>query len=434
MTWEQKFDVDKNNKPKANNYNAQLIVDNDGSIFRPLAFDQLKAQAMWMFPPPWCRDVNGELDEDEAFRYPLPVVDADASRAMIWIYNKYNVALTPAQIGLALEVGAYGNPFDPVRGYLSGLSWDRIPRIDTWLTDYLGVKDTPLVRAMGAKWLISAVARIYQPGCQADHVLVLEGQQGIGKSSVLRALTGAAWFTDVELDVSSKDGTMMNAGVWIRELSELAGMRKAEIERVKAFLTRRVDKYRPPYGRHNIEIPRRMVFAATTNPTNYLNDPTGARRFWPVWCAKADVVSIADARDQLWAEARERYSSEEKWWLTDSEMIAAAAAEQSDRNIEDPWFEAVERYARGRDYVVINEALTALAERGTFAGPDRMKWSPADGQRVGAIFRSMGFTEKRRTGNGHDRVYRYYKATASNGRTEPMDAPRDVNESKVTAA
>jgi putative DNA primase/helicase len=185
--------------------------------------------------------------------------------------------------------------------------------------------------------MIAAVARIFRPGCQSDHTLLLEGNQGIGKSSALRVLAGDDYFTDHMSDLGSKDSRVELSGKWIVEMAELDTVRRAALERVKAYLTARFDNFRPPYGRNMESLPRSCVFAATTNDHAALNDETGNRRFWPVRCNRVDVNGLKRDRDQLWAEAYGRFKNGECWWLETADLAEAARQEQEQRYEGDPW-------------------------------------------------------------------------------------------------
>ncbi len=224
-----------------------------------------------------------------------------------------------------------------MRNYLESLVWDKVPRIDAWLIDYLGCTDSQFIRAASSRWLLSAVARIFRPGCQADHVLLLEGPQGIRKSSALRALVGDEWFADHIADLGCKDSRLDLLGKWVIEMSELASMRRAEIEKVKAFLTARTDHFRPPYGRRAVDVPRQNVFAASTNDEQPFVDSSGNRRFWPVRCGNIDAARIERDRDQLWAEAYHRYRQGEVWWLDTQELNLLAREEQEERYEPGVW-------------------------------------------------------------------------------------------------
>lgn len=262
-----------------------------------------------------------------------------------WLQN--NGIYVPMHIaGQAVQTVAMERPFHPVRKYLKGLKWDGVHRVPSWLTIYLGVKHSGYVEAVGRCWLISAVARVYQPGCQADHTLILEGPQGIQKSTSLRVLA-EPWFTDEIADLGSKDAALQTAGAWIIELAELEAMGKSETPKVKAFITRRCDRFRPPYGARLIDSPRQCVFAASVNPNasgtyRAFQDETGGRRFWPVRCTKIDIDGLVRDKDQLWAEACVRYRDGESHWLTDSEIIRLAECEQAERYEGDPWDALIE--------------------------------------------------------------------------------------------
>ena len=219
---------------------------------------------------------------------PRPWSDSDDVRAAEWLQRR-EINVAPMVVSRSVNAVAREITVHPVRDYLGALAWDGMPRLETWPCRYLGAEDTAFNRTVGALWLISAVARIFRPGVKADHMLVLEGPQGAKKSTALKILAGEAWFTDELPDLGSKDAAMHMHGVWIIEMAELDAIGKAEVSRIKAFLTRTTDRYRPPYGRYTIEVPRQCVFAGTVNPDTYLRDETGNRRFWPVRCGTIDI-------------------------------------------------------------------------------------------------------------------------------------------------
>lgn len=233
--------------------------------------------------------------------------------------------------------------FDPVLDYLNTLRHDGVLRLDTWLTSYLGAEDNPLNRAIGRKMLVAAVRRARQPGCKFDQIVVLEGEQGGGKSSALRILAGDENFSDAEiLSADQREQQELIAGVWICELSELAGLRKTEIEKVKLFASKTCDSARPAYGRARVDRLRRCIFVGTTNDAEYLQDPTGNRRFWPVSTGTIDLAALRRDRDQLWAEAAK--ANEE---LTIPPALWPAATErQASRLVSDPWEDVLENIER----------------------------------------------------------------------------------------
>lgn len=227
--------------------------------------------------------------------------------------------------------------YHPVKDYLGALAEpDDTTVLDTWLTKYLGAADTATTREIGKRFLISAVARIYQPGCQADHMLVLEGSQGIGKSSAVRALAGD-WFKAGIGDLSNKDASLGLAGKWIIELDELTGFARKDWNSIKAFISKTVDNERKPYERVAVSLPRQCVFIGTTNDHEYLSDMTGARRFWCVACGAIDLDGLRTAKDGIWAAAVKAYKAGEAWHVTDKATLASLAEVAEQRRITDPW-------------------------------------------------------------------------------------------------
>jgi predicted P-loop ATPase len=229
------------------------------------------------------------------------------------------------------------HPFHPVRDYLTSQTHDEEPRLQNWLSSYLGVEPTEYTRAIGPKWLISAVARIMKPGCQVDTSLCLEGPQGKYKSSSLRVLASDQWFTDQIGDIAGREASSDLPGKWIVEFSDLRSIAGSQISSLNSFMTRRTDHYRPTYGRNSRDFPRQCVFAVTTNQSAYLQDETGNRRWWPVICRHIDIDALRRDRDQIWAEAYAMYQSERPWWIEDDSVRQAAVEQQSNRLMEDPW-------------------------------------------------------------------------------------------------
>jgi hypothetical protein len=305
------------------------------------------------------------------------------------------VPLRSSTCAEAVAAVADDNRVHPIREYLEGLEWDGTPRLDRWLSTHLGAvargePQAVYLRQVGRRWPISAVARIYRPGCKADHGLIIEGGQGIGKSTALAALTPTPeWFTDEIADLGSKDAAQDITGKWIIELGELSALKRGDVERVKAFMSRSTDHYRPSYGRRSQDFPRQCVFAGTTNADAYLADETGNRRFWPVKVGKIDIDAIQRDRDQLWAEAVHAFKAAEKWWL-DREVEQAAAEEQAERRITDPWEELVLPWLVGRagDVTIADIMQTAL-------GLDTAKRDQPAQNRVARILRANGWERVR---------------------------------------
>jgi len=281
---------------------------------------------------------------------------------------------------------------------LQGLRWDGVERVDRWLWAYLGAEDTEYSRAVGSRWLVSAVARVLRPGAKADCCLILEGAQGIRKSTALRKLAGE-YFTDELADLGSKDAAMQTRGAWIIELSELARLSHSEVARIKAFMSRTTDRFRPPYGMRLVESPRQCVFAGTVNHSTYLRDETGGRRFWPVACGRIDVDGLTRDRDQLWAEAKARFDAGVVWWCRTG---ANGRGQQVDRYEGDPWEEVIAPWVESQSSVSISEVLEKCLQK------LQALWTQTDKNRASRCLRALGW-ERYRERHGSRLEWRYRK-------------------------
>ena len=377
-----------------------------------LGFNEFSQKVVTRGPTPWGKEVGSRW------------ADADDSLATEWLQREVGVFVGSNTVAEAVQTVARENSFHPVRNHLKSLEWDKVPRIDTWLTDYLGGTDSQFIRAVGSRWLISAVVRVFRPGCQADHVLLLEGPQGIRKSSALRALVGDEWFADHIADLGSKDSRLDLLGKWVIEMSELVSMRRAEIEKVKAFLTARTDHFRPPYGRRAVDVPRQNVFAASTNEEQPFVDSSGNRRFWPVRCGQIDVDGIRSNRDQLWAEAYHRFKQGEVWWLDTAELNLLAQHEQDERYEPGVWDDIILEWAddprRREDLfngITVPVAPWDGSEPGKITigdilihaiGKDKDRLTQADHKAVARCLTHNGWTVKQDWSRGPSRGKRYY--------------------------
>lgn len=227
------------------------------------------------------------------------------------------------------------NKYDSAKDYVTGLKWDNVARLDTWLCSTYGVEDNKYHRAVASNWMKGMVKRIIDPGCKFDYVMVLEGKQGAKKSMSLNIL-GGSWYVETTMSTDSKDFFMQFHGKVIVEFSEGETLSRTEVKRMKAIITTQSDKYRPPYERVSKDFPRRCVFAMTTNQDEYLKDETGNRRWFPVRVVKdeADTDWLKEHRDQLFAEAYHRLVAlkETIWEFPKEESII----EQNARRIKDP--------------------------------------------------------------------------------------------------
>lgn len=291
--------------------------------------------------------------------------DEDDARLQEWLTREYGVEWNLSDCRNAAQLVGQANGFHPVRDYLDGCVWDGVDRCEKLFAGYFGAQgNAEYLAAISVRWLISAVARIYDPGCKVDTLPILEGAQGLKKSSALRAL-GGEWFSDTPLPIGEKDAFEQLKGRWIIELAELDSLSKAEASATKAFISGQVDTYRAAYARRAVAVRRSCVFAGSVNPDGigYLKDATGNRRFWPVECGEIDLSSLVADRDQLWAEAKVRYKGGHKWWMDTEELEALCKEAQDGRFEADEWERVVQQWiCRNRGEKTIAEiAIGALA-------------------------------------------------------------------------
>ncbi len=408
--WRNRLILNRDGSPKANLANAITALRWAPEWAGVLGFDEFSLGTVALKPAPWVETVTGAEWADNDDR-----LTAD------WLQHQgINVSVEVA--AQAVQVAAQDQRFHPVRRYLDSLKWDGVVRLDGWPWLYLGAEKTEYAAAVGSRFMISAVARIYRPGVKADCSLILEGQQGTQKSTALWTLA-EPWFSDELADLGSKDAAMQTRGVWLIEIAELDSMSRSEVGKVKAFMSRATDRFRPPYGKRLIESPRQCVFAGSVNHSTYLRDETGGRRFWPVACGKIDIDELKRDRDQLWAEAVDQYRAGAPWWLDAPELNRAAASEQSDRYEGDPWDELIGAWATNptermdsmghplEPFTSDRESVTVVDVLTHCIGKRQDLWSQSDKNRVARSLRALGWERYReRTGNSLLWCYRRQKA------------------------
>jgi len=306
--------------------NIYDILESDHRWSGVLGFNEFSYTMEKLKPPPYRAGGVGEWDAN------------DDVQTSMWLTREYGFAPTAAQVAEAAEALARANGFHPVRNYLNSIVWDDVPRVDDWISDYIGAGKSPYIMRVSRWFLIGMVARVFDPGVKFDCCLVLEGSQGRGKSSMLRVL-GGEWFGDTDLDLHNKDSMASIRGKWLYEFAELDSIARAEATRQKSFLSRQVDEYRPPYGRRDIRSPRQLVFSGTTNVNwGWNKDETGGRRFWPVECREdIDCDGLAKVRDQLFAEAVVLYRQGKRFWPNSEEQKKIFDPEQISRHQSDAY-------------------------------------------------------------------------------------------------
>lgn len=304
----------------------------------------------------------------------------------------------------AIEAAAEQDTYSPLFDYLSGLLWDGVPRVELWLTNYLGAKPCAYVEHVGRWWLVSAVARALKPGCKVDHTLLLRGAQG-AKKSTAAAILGGAWTLQRMPSVRDYDrAAHALAGHWIVEIAELDSFRGAAASQIKEFLTLTQDYYRAPYAHYYVTRPRTCVMLATTNEDSPLRDATGGRRFWPVVVQQLKRRELEADRDQLWAEAVHLYRSQERWWPETAEERRLVGDEQEEHYDEDNWEQLVRAWIEKRG----EDGFTAGDVLGGAINLEPGKRGRTEQSRVGAILHRLGYVTRRpRVGGVRER--RYYE-------------------------
>ena len=334
--WQNGLELDKSGHVKNTLRNLTLILENDPDL-KGVVFNQLldgmeiKGEVPWNHPSKFWRDA----DDAQLISY----VDAHYGT---FSARNYDIAVTKV---------ADDRAYHPIREFIESLpEWDKVPRVDTLLVDYLGASDTAYVRAVTRKTLCAAISRVLRPGCKFDSMLVLNGPQGVGKSTLIAKLAGE-WFSDSLNLGDTKDKTAAEKlqGYWILEIGELAGLKKAEVETLRSFLSRQNDIYRAAFGKRATPHLRQCVFFGTTNAeSGYLRDNTGNRRFWPVKTpgnGKKQSWNLTHEEIlQIWAEALVYVRQGEKLYLS-AEMDALAKDEQREA------MESDEREGLVREYL-----------------------------------------------------------------------------------
>jgi len=340
--WEEKLEIDKRGDPLKTNNNAFLIIDNHPA-FKGLAFNEFSNNKEVKKSVPW-REKNDFGDW----------LDSDTDNALKFIEKGYGIA-NEGIIKRALRIVFSKRKYHPVRDYLNSVEWDNEQRIETLIIEYLGAEDTPYVRAVTRICLVAAVARIFQPGIPYDQALILVGGQGLGKSTLLRKL-GKFWFSDNFAIRGNNQDVEQLMGVWLVEMSELAGLRKSGVAEIKNYISKVKDEARLAYATEKQSFPRQCVFFGTTNENTFLSDVTGNRRFWPVKVGvnpkTKNIWEDLDGYeiDQIWAEAVSYYKAGESLVLA-KELISEAIAEQEDHAFMDD-----------RTGIVLNYLETLLPE------------------------------------------------------------------------
>lgn len=398
--WKAQLQRSANDKIKPSLHNAYLYFLHDPDWHGVLGWDLFAEAVMKLKPPPYDGGEVGEWSE------------LDDHRALLWLSRRIGEPGGDTVAKAAL-LAAHRNEFNKLKDLLEATTWDGTARVKMWLIDWCHAAKTRRFRSapqaeqdrmlqyfelVGMKWLIAAIARVYEPGCRVDNMLILESEGGFLKSTLFRTL-GGEWFTDARLNFQDKDSLLILQGRWIVEMPELEGMNKSDASETKRFMTQHVDLFRPPYGRRLIKAPRRCIFGGSVNHDTYLKDDSGNRRFWPVEVGGVvDIAEFAKIVPQLWAEALVMYRAGAKWWTDPSEKHLFDE-QQEDRYQQDAWEATISDYldgcgdwadATGRQSKTSVQLILQNCLRLDMARRDQMA-----ARRVASVLKRLGWSRRR---------------------------------------
>ena len=391
--WLTRCDSKKNGEPIFNL--ANVLIGLRCAMPGVFAYDEMLCAVMLTRP----------LIENDANFKPRPVTDVDVGLLQERLQKAGLKQITKDMAHQAVDIVAQECRFHPVRDYLRSKEWDGRPRLAELFTKYFGADDSEYTRAIGRMFLISMVARIFNPGCKVDHLPVIEGPQGILKSTACRIL-GGEWFSDNLPEITvGKDAAQHLRGKWLIEISEMHALNRAEATQLKSFISRQVERYRPSYGRKEVHEPRQCVFAGTTNHDAYLRDETGGRRFWPIKAGRVDVDALARDRDQLFAEAAAQYQDGTQWWPEkDFERSDIMPQQESRYEADDAWEAIIEGWLGEPEQARFSKVTIGGIARNVL-GFDKSRIGTADQRRIIKILTSLGYKRQPKDSEGN-RWYR----------------------------
>lgn len=326
------------------------LLQNDTNLFDIFKFNEFSEDVEYTKTPEWDLGVIPGKSLD----------DQDLTQLRYYLGTIHDFEPARNIIGEACFLMAKRKSYHPIKKYIESVKWDNVKRIDTWLIDSINCDDNVYTRMASSKFLIAAVNRVYNPGCKFDHMLILEGPQGIGKSTLAEIMAGD-WYLDTNFDHRDKDLIDSMRSSFIIEISELSGMNKKDVDWLKSFLSKKVDRIRLPYASRSKDFKRKSVFIGTYNPSGnnmYLRDDTGNRRFWPIECRESvNLAYLRANKAQLWAEAHHRYKLGEQYYIDDKVALMILANIHNDRELESPTHIMIREWLGVRNQVAMNEII-----------------------------------------------------------------------------
>lgn len=340
LDWLTKLDTDNKGNVYSTISNTLIILQNDERLKNKIVFDTFNNAPYVRGKVPWGKKNDLWTDNDD-------------SRLRYYLESVYRLRIPKATYEDAVSICMYDNAFHPIQDYMNKTKWDGVPRIETLFIDYLAAEDNYYTRAITKLSMVGAVERVFQPGCKFDTAMVLIGGQGLGKTEIVSRL-GGEWFSNSLTTFKGKDAFEQLQGSWIIELGELEAMKTAEIDTVKHFMTKRSDKFRGAYQRRTDTHKRQCVFIGTSNTYDFLKDPTGDRRWYPIDVGKGKPKKNLfkelnkEMVAQIWAEAHQLYLEGELSYIKDDELKRLAEQEQLAHREESPYQAIIDNYLNMR--------------------------------------------------------------------------------------
>lgn len=396
--------------PKSLN-NAKLFLENDKVLSNLFCYDEFAHDKIVYRCPPW--------EKPQAFK-PRELCDDDVTFLTVELERR-GILQPISIVHKLLAATIKTNSRNPAQEYFNRIQWDGTPRLEKWLAYYCGAEfdDPEYLRQVGVKWMVAAIARVFDSGCKFDHIPIFEGPQNAGKSLMLKELAtihNVAYFDDSirVSDLGDPKVVPKLQGVLIVEIQEMSGFRRKDVDELKQAITTTHDRIVKKYQNEATKYPRQFVFAGTINPVDgYLHDPTGNRRFWPIRVGnKIDLEALKRDKEQLWAEAVVRYKAGEKLYL-EGDVYLKAQEEQRKRAIIHPWMPDIESLVNGKDVVLV----TDIWERVGFT--DKSRRTEQAQTAISKIMTALGYAQSRRRVAGTKKEYCWVK------REKPLQAELD---------
>jgi predicted P-loop ATPase len=377
--WQAQCDAKRNGELLSNL--ANLLIGLRAIMPNAFAYDEMQRIPMLM------RSLNGD---ERNFR-PRAITDVDVGRVQERFQQLGIKQLTKEMTHQAVDIVSEEHSFHPVRQYLERLEWDQTLRLSGLFPTYFGAGESEYAQATGRMFLIGLVARIFAPGCKLDHLPVIEGTQGNLKSTACSIL-GGSWFSDNLPDITAtKDASQHLRGKWLIEIAEMHALNRAEAAQLKSFISRLVERYRPSYGRREVNEPRQCAFVGTTNHEQYLRDETGGRRFWPIKAGQIDIDALVRDRDQLFAEAVTQYRAGECWWpQKDFERTAIAPEQASRYEADDAWEAIIEGWLGEPEQRAFGKVTIGGIAKNVL-GFEKSRIGTADQRRIAKVLTALGW-------------------------------------------